>query len=164
MTDAGCPISPLESPNLSVQASVWCLGISFTCLLAARGVTSTWARWGRFVAFWQTACRFSRALRWAKTRVKKTHTRALSRCAFLKTLACRGPLQALVDSVSVRFKNARVEKMPLNILACSKMREPLASRSAFLKTLARRGLLRVSPSRLQLCLLAFGHLLSPSFH
>ena len=33
----------------------------------------------------------------------------------LKTPACRGLLQALVDSASVLLKNARVEKRPLNI-------------------------------------------------
>ena len=53
----------------------------------------------------------------------------------------------MVDSVSVRFKNARVEKMPLNIriqwnagAACVP--------ECVLKTLACRGL-RVGPSKLQ---------------
>ena len=43
--------------------------------------------------------------------------------------------QAMVDSVSVRFENARVEKMPLNIRIHSGMREPLAFRSATQRTL-----------------------------
>ena len=35
----------------------------------------------------------------------------------------------MVDSVSVRFKNAGVEKMPLKIIVYSGMREPLALRA-----------------------------------
>ena len=61
---------------------------------------------------------------------KDGHARVETRA--LKTLACRNDFwtsfQAMVDSVSVRFKNARVEKMPLNVY--SGMREPLACRSA----------------------------------
>ena len=52
----------------------------------------------------------------------------------------------MVDSVSVRFKNACVEKMPLNIRIHSGMREPLALSDCVLKTLACRGL-RVGPSK-----------------
>ena len=58
---------------------------------------------------------------------------------------CRRPLSAVVDSVSVRCKNARVEKMPLNIrrhwnagTACVSECVP--------KALACQGL-RVGPSR-----------------
>ena len=76
------------------------------------------------------------SLRWVETRV-------------LKTLACRNgfwtSFEALLDSVSARFKNARVEKMPLNIriqwnagTACVL--------ECVLKTLACRGL-RVGPSK-----------------
>ena len=44
-------------------------------------------------------------------------------------------------------KRARVEKMPLNIIVCSRMREPLACMSECVpKTLACRGL-RVGPSK-----------------
>ena len=50
-------------------------------------------------------------------RFKNRHARVETRV--LKTLACRNgfwtSFQAMVDSVSVRFQNARVEKMPLNI-------------------------------------------------
>ena len=46
---------------------------------------------------------------------RKTDTRVSKR--ILQTLACRGLLSAFVDRVSVRVKNARVEKVPqiLNI-------------------------------------------------
>ena len=52
----------------------------------------------------------------------------------------------MVDSVPVRFKNVRVEKMPLNI--CVQWNAGTASVSeCVLKTLACRGL-RVGPSKL----------------
>ena len=54
----------------------------------------------------------------------------------------------MVDSVSVRFKNARVEKVPLNI--CIEWNAGTACVSeCVLKTLACRGL-RVSPSSVSL--------------
>ena len=54
----------------------------------------------------------------------------------------------MVDSVSVRFKNASVsKKMPLNIIVYSGMREPLACRSASAENaVACRGL-RVGPKK-----------------
>ena len=49
----------------------------------------------------------------------------------------------MVDSVSVRFKNARVEKMPLDIRIHTEfhsgMREPLACRSASAKNASVSG-------------------------
>ena len=48
-------------------------------------------------------------------------------------LACRKNVASLSTGrqrVGAFFKNARVEKMPLNICICSGMREPLARRSA----------------------------------
>ena len=51
-------------------------------------------------------------------------------------------LKALIDSVSVRFKNAHVEKMPLNI----HMQWNACVSECVLKALACRGL-RVSPSK-----------------
>ena len=49
------------------------------------------------------------------------------------TLAFRGLLLALVDSVLVPFKNGRIEKKPFKAFVCSEMQEPLACQSAFLR-------------------------------
>ena len=59
---------------------------------------------------------------------------------------CRRLLEALVDSVSVRFQIARVEKMPLNIRIQWNAGNACVS-ECVLKTLACRGL-RVGPSKL----------------
>ena len=53
----------------------------------------------------------------------------------------------MVDSVSVRFKNARVEKMPLNIHMQWNAGTARAS-ECVLKTLVCRGL-RVGPSKIR---------------
>ena len=56
-------------------------------------------------------------LRWAKTRVLKAGTR-VSKRALKNTSVSKWFLdlfKSMVDSVSVRFKNARVENKPLNI-------------------------------------------------
>ena len=63
----------------------------------------------------------------------------------LKTLACRMVFGPMVDSVSVRFKNARVEKVPLNIRIQWNAGTACVS-GCVLKTLACRGL-RVGPSK-----------------
>ena len=82
-------------------------------------------------------------------RFKNGHARVETRV--LKTLACRNgfwtSFKAMVDSVSVRFKNARVEKMPLNIRIQWNAGTACVS-ECVLKTLACRGL-RVGPSKLK---------------
>ena len=54
----------------------------------------------------------------------------------------------MVDSVLVRFKNVSVSKeVPLNIIAYSGMREPVACRSASAKNAPACWGLRVGPSK-----------------
>ena len=60
----------------------------------------------------------------------------------------------MVDSVSVRFKNARVEKVPLNVRIQRRAGTACVS-ECMLKTLACRGL-RVGPSKLPSDLLFIG--------
>ena len=62
----------------------------------------------------------------------------------LKTLACQGLLEALIDSVSVHLKSAHVEKMPLNFHTQKNAGTACVS-ECVLKTLACRGL-HVGPS------------------
>ena len=57
----------------------------------------------------------------------------------LKSLVVWGLLKAKVDSVSARFKNARVEKMPLSVRMRSNVGAPCMS-ECVLKMLAYRGL------------------------
>ena len=53
----------------------------------------------------------------------------------LKTLACRGMLQALVDSVSVRFKKLACRKVSFNIHMQSDEGNACVSAECVLKTL-----------------------------
>ena len=88
------------------------------------------------------------SLRWAKTRGLKKRMRACRNARFKNTSVSKWFLdlfQAMVDSVSARFKNARVEKMPLNI--CIQWNAGTACVSECVpKTLACQGL-RVGPSK-----------------
>ena len=68
-------------------------------------------------------------LRWTKTRVPKSATR-VETCVS-KTLAFRGLLEALGESVSLRCKNACGEQKCVETFENSETREPLACRSAF---------------------------------
>ena len=61
----------------------------------------------------------------------------------------------MVDSVSVRFRNARVGKMPLNIRVQWNAGAACVS-ECVLKTQACRDV-RVSPSKLVICLLTGSH-------
>ena len=79
----------------------------------------------------------------------KKRTRACRNTRFKKASVskkCRRPIQALVDSVSVRFKNARVEKVRLNIRTQWNVGTACVS-ECVLKTLACRGW-RVGPSKI----------------
>ena len=93
-------------------------------------------------------CLIIKTLDGRKTRVlKKGHAR-VETCV-LKTRSvskkCRRLLWALADSMSAHFKNARVEKMPLNIRTQWNGGTACVS-ECVLKTLACRGL-RVGPSK-----------------
>ena len=59
---------------------------------------------------------FHRHFWWSRKQALKKNGHARLEMRVLKTLACCGLLKAKVGSVLARFKNARTDNMPLNIL------------------------------------------------